>query len=80
VADKELQLDNNFVCDDTEAVFQLGLKAWENFTTGSNFEKAKIYIGEAKQQGHPLAGMYWDIICAFEEANAESKINEGEKA
>ena len=57
--------------DDVDAIFQLGLNAWENFEADQNFEKAKKYIGEAKLKGHPLADMYWDIICAFEEVALE---------
>ena len=57
---------------ETEEIFQLGLKAWEGFKQNSDFETAKKYIGEAKSRGHDLADMYWDIICAFEDAAKES--------
>jgi len=57
---------------DAEAIFKLGLNAWENFEVGSNLEKAKKLIGSAKSMGHPLAELYLDIICAFEEANKEN--------
>ena len=56
---------------DTDEVFHLGLKAWEGFTQSSDFEIAKKYIGEAKSRGHELAALYWDIICAFEDAIEE---------
>ncbi|MCL2821458.1 MAG: hypothetical protein FWD38_11655 [Oscillospiraceae bacterium] len=59
--------------DDVEDIFQLGLKAWEGFEANTNFTKAKQYIGEAKRRGHELAGMYWDIICAFEDAAKEGE-------
>jgi len=68
------------VCEDVEIIFQRGLKAWENFEANKDFKEAKSYISEAKSKGHPLADMYWDIICAFEETNADIEISEGEKA
>ena len=64
--------DNTFKDINTEEVFQLGLKAWEKFEANSNFIEAKQYIAEAKRRGHELAGMYWDIICAFEDASVEN--------
>jgi len=57
--------------DEAEEIFQLGLTAWENFAEGQSLEKAKALIGDAKSRGHELANMYWDIICAFEEAIEE---------
>jgi len=64
----------DIVSEDVEAIFQLGLKAWENFDAEQDFEKAKKNIGEAKRKGHPLADMYWDIVCAFEEAHKEENM------
>ena len=58
--------------DDVEAIFQRGLMAWEKFDVGTNFKEAKKLIGIAKGRGHPLADMYWDIICSFEEAHEDS--------
>jgi len=52
---------------DADDVFHLGLKHWENFETGQNLKKAKSLVGIAKHKGHPLAEMFWEIICAFEE-------------
>ena len=66
------RLSADEVSEDVEVIFQRGLKAWENFEENKDFKEAKSYIGEAKSKGHPLADMYWDIICAFEEANADS--------
>jgi len=65
--------DEDVVSEDVEHIFQLGLKAWENFEVEQDFSKAKKFIGEAKRKGHPLADMYWDIICAFEEVAVESQ-------
>jgi len=67
------QLEELAKSGDVEAIFQLGLLSWENFGADLNFKNAKNYIGEAKRRGHSLADMYWDIICAFEDASIEER-------
>jgi TPR repeat protein len=70
---KTALLKKNAAKGDAEAIFQLGLIHWEKCKADSDFAKAKEMIGEAKSKGHPVADMYWDIICAFENAGTESR-------
>jgi len=65
--------DEDVVSEDVEHIFQLGLEAWENFGADLNFSRAKDLFTEAKSKGHPLADMYFDIVCAFEEVAVEGQ-------
>jgi TPR repeat protein len=64
-------LEKGALSGDAEAIFHLALMYWEGQGVKSDIKKAKELIGSAKLKGHELSDMYWEIICAFDEAGEE---------
>ena len=57
---------------DADAMFQLGLMYWEGQGVEPDLDEAIALIKEAKENGHPVADFYYDIITAYKECLEES--------